>query len=435
MIAILGAGVLVTGCLVGGSAAAGRMLPALPELLSLPLLILAAAAGARGDRAARARWWIAGAILGLPLLQLVPLPPDLWVSLPGRRSVADAYATAGSALPWLPVSLTPAATWRFWLALLPPVALFLAVPHLDAAARRRLAHLAVAIGLLSVVLGLGQIAGGPESPLRLYAAASRRDAVGLFANRNHHAAFLALLIVLGGALFASRRGLPLAQRTWLVAAGALLLLGVAASGSRAGLLLGLGACLAVAWILAAAGAPGRRTRSVAVQAAIAAVPLLVGLAIFGAATLRLGTETVSDDLRWRIARGTWHALVEVFPVGGGFGSFERLYARTERPEDLIPAVVNNAHDDWLELVLEGGLPVLLLLAGGLAALMRATVFRPARPAHPFGRAALAALWLCALHAVVDYPLRTMSVSVVLALVCGLACAPAGAGAGQIRDGA
>ncbi|SFU46988.1 O-antigen ligase like membrane protein [Methylobacterium sp. 174MFSha1.1] len=398
------------------------MLPALPELLSLPLLILVAAAGDRGNGGARSRWWIAGVILGLPLLQLVPLPPELWVSLPGRRSVADAYATAGSAPPWLPVSLAPAATERFWLALLPPVALFLAVPHLDEAARRRLAHLAILVGLVSVGLGLGQIAGGPDSPLRLYATASRSDAVGLFANRNHHATFLALLVVLAGALSARRGGLPLAERAWLAATGSVFLLGIAASGSRAGLLLGVGACLAVAWILGTAGAVAGRSRSVAVWGGIAAAPLLVGLAVFGAATLRLQAEAVSGDLRWQIARGTWRAVTEVFPVGGGFGSFERLYARTEGPEELIPAVVNNAHNDWLELVLEGGLPALLLLACALTALLRATVSRAAGRENPFRRAALAALWLCALHATVDYPLRTMSVSLILALACGLGTA-------------
>lgn len=420
MIAILGAAVLVTGCLVGGSAAPGRLLPILPEFLSLPLLLLVAVAGPRGD-AARARWCIAGALIGLPLLQLVPLPPDLWASLPGRRPIAEAYATAGSALPWLPVSLTPAATERFWLALFPPVALFLAVPHLDEAMRRRFAHLAILIGLFSVVLGLGQVAGGPDSPLRLYSAASRSDAVGVFANRNHHATFLALLVILAGALVAGRGDAALAQRAWLAAAGILLLLGIAASGSRAGLLLGVGACLAVAPILAAGGGRLQR-RSILIWGGIVAVPLLVGLAVFGAATLRLQAEAVSDDLRWQIARGTWRVLVEVFPVGGGFGSFSRLYAMAERPEDLIPAVVNNAHDDWLELVLEGGLPALLLLACGLALLLRATVSRRGGRDTPFGRAALASLWLCALHATVDYPLRTMSVSMILALACGLGAA-------------
>ena len=66
------------------------------------------------------------AIALLPLLQLVRLPPALWTLLPGRDTFSAAYDAAGVSLPWLPISLDPAATWRSFLALIPPIAVFLA---------------------------------------------------------------------------------------------------------------------------------------------------------------------------------------------------------------------------------------------------------------------------------------------------------------------
>ena len=406
------------------------MLPAIPELLSLPLLVLTATADAAPAARSRSGWWLAAVILGLPAVQLIPLPPQVWTTLPGRAPVAEAYAAAGIALPWLPVSLAPGETERLWLGLLPAVALFLAVPRLARAERNRLLHLAVLLGVIDAVLGLGQIAGGPDSLLRFYATASRTDAVGFFANRNHHAAFLAVLVVLAGGLLVAHGHGSRAGPGWLAAAGVLMLLGIAASGSRAGLALGLGACVGVAWNVLAAR-PTKRWGRALLWGGLAAIPLLIGLAVFGPAAVRSQTDAVAGDLRWQIARTTWQAVAEVFPVGAGLGSFERVYARVERSGDLIPAVVNNAHDDWLELVLEGGLPALLLLGAGLAYLIRETFAAGPRPdPSPSERAirsaTLAALWLCALHATVDYPLRTMAVNLLVALACGLRTLPGAA---------
>ena len=407
------------------------MLPAIPEFLSLPLLVLTATADAGPAARSRPRWWLAAVILGLPAAQLIPLPPQVWTTLPGRAPVAEAYAAAGIALPWLPVSLAPGETERLWLGLLPAVALFLAVPHLARAGRKRLLHLAILLGVIDAVLGLGQIAGGPDSPLRFYATASRTDAVGFFANRNHHATFLASLVVLAGGLLVGHGHVSRAGPRWLAAAGVLMLLGIAASGSRAGLALGLGACVGVAWNVLAARPTKRRGRALLLWGGLAAIPPAIGLAVFGAAAVRSQTDAVTGDLRWQIARTTWRAVAEVFPVGAGLGSFERLYARVERSGDLIPAVVNNAHDDWLELVLEGGLPALLLLGAALAYLIRETFAAGPRPDPPpseraIRSATLAALWLCALHATVDYPLRTMAVNLLVALACGLRTLPAAA---------
>jgi hypothetical protein len=58
------------------------------------------------------------AVVLVPVLQLVALPPGLWTILPGRVEVAEAYKAAGVSLPFLPVSLEPLTTLRTVLSLL-----------------------------------------------------------------------------------------------------------------------------------------------------------------------------------------------------------------------------------------------------------------------------------------------------------------------------
>src|SRR5215203_1294363 len=70
---------------------------------------------------------IAGLTLLLVILQLVPLPPGVWMGLPGREPIAEGYGLLGQPLPWLPISLTPYDTAATALTLLPPLAVLTAM--------------------------------------------------------------------------------------------------------------------------------------------------------------------------------------------------------------------------------------------------------------------------------------------------------------------
>ncbi len=185
------------------------------------------------------------AAVALVLLQLIPLPPSVWERLPGRRTAIEGYAAAGMAAPWLPVSLTPAATWDAGLGLIPPAAMFCAVLTLGAVARRVLALVVLVMAAASVGLGMLQMFGGPDSALRFYGFTNAESGVGFFANRNHQAALLATTLPLAAALAVGRaREGGTRSLFWgaVTAAFALVMaVGVAVSGSRAGVaLLGLG---------------------------------------------------------------------------------------------------------------------------------------------------------------------------------------------------
>src|SRR5215469_865141 len=99
------------------------------------------------------------AILALPLLQLMPMPPSLWRGLPGRGEIASAYEAAGMVPPWLPISLDSTATWLALLSLLPATAVFLAMLSLDRRSRRILIALIFVIAFASAVLDILQVMG------------------------------------------------------------------------------------------------------------------------------------------------------------------------------------------------------------------------------------------------------------------------------------
>ena len=110
--------------MLGGGTHQGLWSDAIVQLASLPLLgLLLLGAPHSAVRPLQQRVAAIVVLIALlPLLQLVRLPPMLWTLLPGRAAFAAAYREANISLPWLPISLHPAATWRSFLALSPPIA-------------------------------------------------------------------------------------------------------------------------------------------------------------------------------------------------------------------------------------------------------------------------------------------------------------------------
>jgi hypothetical protein len=66
--------------------------------------------------------WLLIAIATVLTLQLIPLPPEVWTSLPGRELHAQALLAAGLGDAWYPVSLSPAKTLNALMSLSVPMA-------------------------------------------------------------------------------------------------------------------------------------------------------------------------------------------------------------------------------------------------------------------------------------------------------------------------
>ena len=135
-------------------------------------------------------------------------------------------------------------------------------------------------------------------------------------------------------------------------------------------------------------------------------------ALFGSqrfATLaRLRGE--AEDDRVRLLGDYMGLLDRYFPSGAGFGAFPDVYRHVERAEEISPNYLNHAHNDLVELAIEGGAAGLLLLAIALVWLLVRSSQEMWRGFRSQGDnpAAVAAIVVVVLLAgsAVDYPLRT-----------------------------
>lgn len=420
--------------LAGGTPRYGSPLNSALELVSLPLLLMALALLVAHPMTATVKvaLFICAGLLLLPLLQLVPLPPSLWTALPGREFVTDVFSAAKLELAWLPLSLSPPATLRSLLSLFPAIAVFLATLTLRAEERRVVTLFLIGFGILCVPFGLAQVAAGPDSALRLYEVTNASSAVGFFANRNHYAALLYAIMPFIAAWLIHRARAPGSERfVWvalMVVLYGVLILGLGIAASRAGIFLAMGAILAsliLAW-RRPAGKGNLASRAVLAASLIGAASVFQ----FGLVALlgRLAHDPLSDG-RLVLARVSLRAAADFFPVGAGLGTFVPVYARFETPADMGANYANHAHNDWLELWLEAGVPGLILAAVFLGWFF-ATAYRAWRHGDAgidslLAQAASISVLLLLAHSLADYPLRTPALACVFAFACAMIIHPTG----------
>lgn len=414
-------------CLAGGASRGDVLGQPVVRGASWAVIIIALVAlpraSALGSRFIPAMLFLA---VALSLLQLLPLPPVVWQHLPGRAIFADAVAS-GQAQPWRPWSIVPGATMNAASSLIVPFAVWLLASHLPERERQWLPGLLLAIIAISTLAGLLQFSGAMiNNP---FINDSPGEVGGTFANRNHFALLLAM-----GCLLAPVWGL-LGERAlrWRtpVAWGLVLLflLAILANGSRAGLGLGLVALLlslamshqsmrkAVAryprWVLPAA---------IATIVGVAAIFVSVSVMADRAVSInRLFAVDQGQDMRGRGFPVVLEMVGQYFPFGTGLGSFDPMFRLHEPLALLKPTYFNHAHNEFLEIVLDAGLPgaLLLLAALGWWAWNSVRVWQQGssrRRALP--RLGSALLFLVILASIVDYPARTpmiMAIAVIAAI--------------------
>ena len=398
------------------------------------VLLGAMALLARGpDRASPARVdpvLVALACLaGVWALQLVPLPAGLVALLsPARldlaREVADA---AGEPAPaWLPLTTCLKCTRDSLVLLVACWCAFYAASRL--AARDRLASevlkpkiilgaavvsgaLLAAWGIVEVArLGGGRLTSTYVSPNRFAGlmATCGAAAVGLFIweGRGH-----------GGARARDRFGLPWGW--WWLAAAGLIETALVLTLSR----LGIASAVVAGLVTLAVFGRGKR----AAVAVVAGALLLLAVNALVAVGPVLGRYSVLFEAG-RIGHGRpqcWAMslpLVADFSVfGSGAGTFKHVFPMYQGPS--LGGTWDYAHNDWLNVLADGGIASLVAL--GVAAVLfyrRVVPLGGARDPASRGAAVAAFMALSAtlLHSVGDYPLRQPANALLLALVCGIA---------------
>lgn len=424
-IAIAMVALLAAAFFLGGASRQHELRLAMVQLAALPLLVLVSTAFVDRTVVARHRLAlsIAALVAVLPLVQLIPLPPAIWTSLPGRDQPALALELAGIRPGWQPLSLTPDRTWQSFLALLPPIAIFLAALTCGREVRLRLVQLFLAASVLAVLLGVAQFAVGER--LYLWPTTSAGTVVGFFANRNHMATLCLVALPFAVALGARalRHSNQNGRRTlWLsVLFIGLIVLALGIIRSRAGIILlvpTIAASMAAAWVSTGRGRPTLALLSLLGGGALAA--MLLALFAAGPILERFGTGGPPEG-RFE----NWPTVAEAaniyLPVGSGIGSFDAVYRSVEPLERLDTTFFNQAHNEYLESWLEAGWLGASLLVLFLIWYCRRTWLAWSGSSgtdRDLQRAASISLGVILLHSAADYPLRTLTISTLFALYCG-----------------
>ncbi|MFC4293982.1 O-antigen ligase family protein [Novosphingobium tardum] len=423
--------VLVSAWLFGGATRFDVFAPVLPMLAALVVLALLAVTPGRRRLSFLEKACIAGLFL-IAVVQLVPLPPQIWRQLPAHEYPAHLLGLFGQS-PWLPLSLTPSRTISSGFAFAPALAVYLAARDLPAAQANRILGWLVAFAGISALLGLLQVSGGTGSKLRFYAITNDDAAVGFFSNANHFGTFVALCapiaVYLGLRFDLKRREASYGPLVLGGGVALLLIAGAIASFSRAAYGAAAIALLLSAFMILLRLPIPRRARGFAISG------LALAIAVAGLVLVRTPlfqhlaeTDQVGTDGRLALVPVYLRMIAASFPFGTGLGSFDATYRAFENYEKMSANYLNNAHNDLAQVVIEAGLLGLVVLIGWVVLIGRTLGNAARHPEALEGERSLGWLRLAVLaygiivllgHSLVDYPLRGAAASATFALLLAL----------------
>lgn len=383
------------------------------ELGAAALAVLAALFIA--PQRARGAW--TGLLLLAPLLamalQLLPLPAALHGISPGARGLfSAALAPLGLYPTARPLTLDPAATGRTLAAAAGGLATFWACWALgDTRRRRDLLERALGLGgLLVAAVALGQALLGYGT---LLAPALP------FVNPNHLAAHLGLssFVLLGLAL----RSRGQARLLWLMAfavASAVVFLSLSRGG--------IAAYLGGAALFMALGVRRRSQGGGGAGQGARWWLILAGLAAALATAAYLALDPILSELRtaWRpgeeLKVGLWRqglAILRDYPLTGiGRGAFASVYPVYKTETELV--TFTHLENEWLQSLVELGVPAGLLLVGALGWTWLAAARR--RDLSWVDVGLLAGTATVAAHDLVDFSLQLAGVALPFMAALGLA---------------
>jgi O-antigen ligase len=394
------------------------------HIASLPVLLLALLR-LPYRRVNRAQFfflcWIA-AVIGVILLQLLPLPIAIVSYLPQRAILIESLQHAGVSASWLPITLDIWGSVRALIAFVVFAAVWFLVGTLPYASRIRLIKCILIFVCLAALFGFAQVINSKNASLRFYALHHTTGAIGFFANRNHFSSFVVMVLPFAFG-FAWMEYAKREIRGMIFWAGVviMLLLAVALSFSRAGISLGLLAtslCIIVLW-----AQEKSRIRYLLPVIILAPALLIISHYAWQGISQRL-TQDIWADLRWQYYRNGLDVFWQYMPWGSGLGSFAWVYAPFEPVEEMVNVYAANAHNDVLQLAIEAGLFGILLMLW-FAILLITVIVKNIRNEknidggrYFIGRMSSISLLIPLMHSFADYPFRTLSIVVVYAVIFG-----------------
>jgi O-antigen ligase len=339
--------------------------------------------------------------------------------------VQSARAVLGQApLAWMPLSVAPAATLQALLFVVPTMAAFLAAGEMALWWPGRtwvVVAPVVILAWLEAVLGLVQfsfmkVAGGTPGFVS-----------GTYAAYDHYAGLLEMAFPLAamgalGTLNPSTRIWGALRTVALLGVAGCLLVGIILSLSRMGTLSTL--CATAGVLVAFALSRPRRRRWLWLVPI--AIPLLILVSLSSRELLLrfadlTATKDITQDVRMRIWANTLQAIRAYPWTGCGLGTFERgLYQfKTAAPEYTVAF----AHNDYLQMTAELGIPGVLLL-GGLVFLvlgptLRVVLFQRKSPNWYLMCGLLGTFLAIAVHSLADFNLYVPANALAFGWLAGL----------------
>jgi len=322
------------------------------------------------------------------------------------------------------------------------------------ARRRHLVTWLVALGTFEALYGLVQYLTGWQRIFGYVKKYNLEEATGTYINRNHFAGFLEMVIPFGVALVLYENAkLPrrvVAGRNarikrvlggkklsriglWLLAA-TVMVAGLLFSLSRMGIISAV-ASLAVM----AAFSGFQRKLGLWFAAGIMACGIILVLWMgAGPALGRFGTISEeyasADESRWSLWRDTARLIGGHPLLGSGLGTFPVAFTRVQ--STFLGRFVNHAHNDYLELASDLGIPAAALFWGSTGALLVRVARKAASSEVSFERAmalgCLGSMAAILLHSLTDFNLYIPANAMVFSLILGLATSISAANSGVLR---
>ncbi len=368
-----------------------------------------------------------GAFAALVAFQLLPLPPVVLRLLSPGTYAYHERLTFAPLTHWQPISVSPGDTIVGLLFIVCYGGFYAAISREFSDLKRQrgfLLSIAACGGLLTIVALLQAASSHPLRPYGIVRVRFDWAVFGPYVNRNHFANFLAMATPVALGLLADsfeglRRAWASRRRHWVAlgdpegllvirnaALVLLLAVGLLASRSR-GAIFGF-LCSALVLPLVARH---RRTMLVLVLVCVAAALYFVD------------TAPIVDAMRSRGIRGSriemWRDAARVAPhfpaFGVGFDAFGTAYPAYQRYERSL--YIYEAHNEYLQVLLDTGLAGLGLVGAILVTLLRAGLRHATQ--RPLYAGVFAAILACCFHSVVDYnwqiPANSLAFTVLAAI--------------------
>lgn len=395
----------------------------------------------------RSSWqaaWVPAALVSLVTVQLVPLPVRAAEWLRPNDPSWNVITSGGQTTNFFSLSVAPYYTRTHLLVLACCVVVYFFARSLgqERGSRRRLMSWLLILGAFEALYGLVQYLSGWQQIFAYVKKYNLEEATGTYINRNHYAGFLEMVIPFSLALVLyehsklSGLGLPAASWKGLFARGnlsriglwlfAVIVMAAALLSSRSR----MGIVAAVSSIAVMSLFSGFQRRSAAWLAALIMICVTVLVLWIGAGSAlgrfgSIGNEYVSsNDSRLSLWRDTARLVITHPLIGTGLGSFPVAFTAVQ--STFLGKFVNHAHNDYLELASDLGIPAAILFFGSVLLLLARLAKRTRSSKAGFEKAialgCLGSIAAILLHSLTDFNLYIPANALLFSLILGLAAA-------------